>query len=95
MASKLWYKLCKEANFLWVIPGSCDSLLMENPFAFVRGTKAKTLWKCAVAALCWVIWEERNVRIFKGKSVDNVEEMWDRVCFLTSLWASVSKDFHD
>ena len=25
-ASKLWYKLCKEDNFLKVIPGSWDSL---------------------------------------------------------------------
>ena len=64
LASKLWYKLCKEANFLWVIPRSCASLLMENFFAFGRGRKAKTLWKCAVAALFWVMWEERNVHIF-------------------------------
>lgn len=35
--------------------------------------------------------KERNVHIFEGKSVDNAEELWDRVHLLASLWALVSK----
>ena len=48
---------------------------MEYSFAFGRGTKAKTLWKCAVAALFWVIWEEGNVCTFERKSADNADDL--------------------
>lgn len=68
---------------------------MENPLAFGRVKKAKILWKCAGAALFWVRWEERNVHIFKEKSVHNAEELRDRVRFITSPGASASKDFQD
>ena len=47
---------------------------MENFYAFGKGKKAKTLWICAVAALFWVIWQERNL-IFEGKNADNIEEL--------------------
>lgn len=56
VASKLWNRLCKEANIFSIILGSCDSVLMKNSFAWI---KAKTPWKCAVAALFWVLWQER------------------------------------
>lgn len=36
--------------------------------------------------------QERNVCIFEGKSMDNIEELWDKVHLLASL-ASVSKEF--
>ena len=39
--------------------------------------------------------EERNVCIFEGESIDNAKELSDRVCFLSSIWASVSKEFQD
>lgn len=33
---KVVYKLCKEANILWIFPGSFDSLLMEYSCACSR-----------------------------------------------------------
>lgn len=74
--------MCKRSaetsrrNFL---PGSCDSILTENSFVLGRGAKAKSLCKCALAALFRIIWEERNAPIFKEKSVDNTEELCNKV----------------
>lgn len=42
-----------------------------------------------MATLFWVIWQERDVFIFEWKGMDNIEELWDRVHLLASLWASV------
>ena len=44
VTSKLWSRLCKEANILCVISGSFHFILMENSYAFSKGKKAKTLW---------------------------------------------------
>ena len=44
------------------------TIVMKNSFAFGKGKKAKILWNSAVAALFWVMWQERNLRIFEGKN---------------------------
>lgn len=67
VASRLWGKLCREANLSWAIPCSCEALLMENVDDFGKGRKAKTLWRSAVSAIFWVIWNERNSRISKSQ----------------------------
>ena len=43
VASKLWNRLCKEANISWVIPGSYHSILLENSYVCGKRKKAKTL----------------------------------------------------
>jgi len=68
---------------------------MENIHTFGRGDKAKVLWKYVVLALLWVIWQERNSRIFEDRQEDNINCFWDRIKFLASLWASISKEFQD
>ena len=42
--------------------------------------------------LLWVLWGERNGRIFIGVDRD-LSEIRSFVCFHVSLWASVSKSF--
>lgn len=48
-----------------------------------------------MATVFWVIWQERDVFIFEWKGMDNIEELWDRVHLLASLWASVSMELQD
>ena len=43
-------------------------------------------------AIIWVVWRERNARIFEDKT-RNSENLWDAIHFLTSLWAFCSKVF--
>lgn len=44
------------------------------------------MWRCAFLAIIWVIWLERNDRIFYNRASD-IDVMWDRVVYLASLWS--------
>ncbi|RVX13545.1 Transposon TX1 uncharacterized 149 kDa protein [Vitis vinifera] len=50
------------------------------------------LWQAASIALIWVVWWERNARIFEDKARNSVV-LWDSIVFLASLWAFCSKAF--
>ena len=95
VALKLWYYLFKEAGVSWVIPEGCFSLLSEGFVGFGIGNKAKVLWGCCRMAILWVIWLERNRRIFDNFKGVGVEELWERVRFWSSLWASITPEFRD
>ncbi|RVW77759.1 putative ribonuclease H protein [Vitis vinifera] len=43
-------------------------------------------------ALIWVVWRERNARIFEDKA-RNAGNLWDSIHFLASLWAFCSAGF--
>ncbi|XP_040371882.1 uncharacterized protein LOC112192237 isoform X2 [Rosa chinensis] len=91
----LWKKLFREARVDWTNPLQRSELLREKPLAFGKGKKAKTLWGCGVLAVCWVVWLERNRRIFENYGGSEREDMWERVKFWASLWVSISKEFKD
>ena len=84
-----------EANVNWPNILTKNQLLSDYPFAFGKGKKAKTLWGCGVLAVFWVVWMERNNRIFEDYGGVGLEELWVRVKFWASLWASISKEFKD
>ena len=44
------------------------------------------LWQTACLALIWVLWRERNARIFQDK-VRILEVLWYTIYFLASFWA--------
>lgn len=70
-------------------------LLSGNPIAFINGKNAKILWGCGVLAVNWVVWMERNKRIFEDYGGAGLEELWERVKLWASLWASISREFKD
>lgn len=43
-------------------------------------------------ALFWVLWLERNAKIFEGKEI-GLDAIWDRPYFLASFWTSNSRPF--
>ena len=50
------------------------------------------LWQIACVALIWVVWWERNARIFEDKA-RTLEVLWDTIYFLNSFWASCTTSF--
>jgi hypothetical protein len=92
---QLWWRLFKEFGGSWVTPKSCYALLSTNFCWGGRNKKVKVLWSCRVVAVFWAIWMERNRRIFDDFNGLCVEALWDRVCFWSALWASVTPLFRN
>ena len=54
--------------------------------------RGKILWQIACLTLLWLVWQERNNRIFEDKG--RTEEMlWDLLLFYSSLWATYTVAF--
>ena len=52
----------------------------------------KSLWVCAVWAISWAIWKERNTRIFSEEYVP-VSNLWDKILFWVGIWVKTLTDF--
>lgn len=77
----------------WATPAKYVTLLGER-FSFFGGKKkGLDLGKCAIVAVFWVIWMERNRRIFENLGGDDLDILWGRVRFWASLWALISSAF--
>ncbi|RVX05136.1 LINE-1 retrotransposable element ORF2 protein [Vitis vinifera] len=88
----LWHRLFQSAKMDWVSPRSISDMLSSNFNGFGSSKRGIVLWQNACIALMWVVWRERNARIFEDKA-RNSEYLWDSICFLTSFWAFCSKVF--
>ncbi|RVW63727.1 hypothetical protein CK203_052776 [Vitis vinifera] len=85
----LWHRLFNLVGLIWVLQGAlrtCWLLLLK----LGNSLRGKTRWQIACLTLIWMVWQERNNRIFEDKG--RTEEMvWDLIRFYSSLWASVLK----
>ena len=88
----LWHRLFQLAKMDWVPPRSISDMLSITFSGFGLSRRGIVLWKAACIALIWVVWWERNARIFEDKA-RNPESLWDSIFFLASLWAFCSKVF--
>ena len=87
-----WHKLFNLAGLVWVPPRSFEDMLVITFKGLGNSLRGKTLWQIACLTLIWMLWQERNNRIFEDKG--RTEEMlWDLIRFYSSLWASCTKAF--
>ena len=58
-----------------------------------RGLRSSSRgWQIACLTILWIIWQERNIRIFEDRW--RMEEMlWNLLHFYSSLWASCTIAF--
>ncbi|RVW87823.1 hypothetical protein CK203_039735 [Vitis vinifera] len=82
----------KFAKMDWVPPRSISDMLSITFNDFGLSRRGMVLWQATCIALIWVVWRERNARIFLDKA-RNPESLWDSIFFLASLWAFCSKVF--
>ena len=88
----LWHKLFQLAKMDWAPPRSILDMMSINYKGFGTSKRGIVLWQNACIALIWVVWRERNARIFEDK-VRNSKNLWDSIHFLASLWAYCSTVF--
>ncbi|RVX17758.1 putative ribonuclease H protein [Vitis vinifera] len=88
----LWHRLFNLVGVIWVPPRSLEDMLVISFKGLGNSLRGKTLWQIACLTLIWMVWHERNNRIFEDKG--RTEEMvWDLIRFYSSLWASCTKAF--
>lgn len=92
VAKFLGSKLLSKAAIIGPLPFSRRSSFRQDWYGFGKNKKGKIIWNAAMVAIVWVIWKERNRRIFMGKDRCR-EEFWDRVVYLGSLRTSIKKKF--
>ncbi|RVW50733.1 putative ribonuclease H protein [Vitis vinifera] len=83
----LWNKLFKLAGLDWVPPRSFEDMLVIAFKGLGNSLRGKTLWQVACLTLVWIVWQERNNRIFEDKGRSE-ETLWDLILFYSTLWAS-------
>ncbi|KAK9267760.1 hypothetical protein L1049_010194 [Liquidambar formosana] len=68
IARFLWLKLFHIASISWVSPRDCCISMFLVDFSVLSVSKrALILWISAILAIFWIIWLERNARIFKDR----------------------------
>ncbi|RVW93876.1 Transposon TX1 uncharacterized 149 kDa protein [Vitis vinifera] len=88
----IWYRLFNLAGLVWVPPRSLEDMLVITFKGLRNSLRGKTLWQIACLTLIWIVWQERNNRIFEDKG--RTEEMlWDLIRFYSSLWAFCTEAF--
>ena len=61
---ELWHRLFQLAKTDWVPPRSISDMLSINYNGFGLSKRGIVLWQAACIAVIWVVWRERNARIF-------------------------------
>ncbi|RVW15386.1 putative ribonuclease H protein [Vitis vinifera] len=69
----LWHKLFNLAGLAWVPPRSIVDMMVIAFKGLGNSLRGKTLWQIACLTLLWMVWQERNNRIFEDKGI--TEEM--------------------
>lgn len=94
VARYLWSRLFIIKGESWVCTESLLSFLAMDKVGFGGSKEKRILWECACFAIIWVIWIERNERIFKGRS-QTVFLLWEKVLFLAAMWSKAAGIYHD
>ncbi|KAL4204372.1 hypothetical protein AMTRI_Chr01g109510 [Amborella trichopoda] len=85
-AHKIWGHILQLCGVQWVMLPTVKELLSSYPAS--HWLKAgRTLWKAAGAAIVWIIWKERNSRIFQGIAIE-CPALFHKVTSLVTFWAS-------
>ncbi|RVW79116.1 Transposon TX1 uncharacterized 149 kDa protein [Vitis vinifera] len=65
---ELWHRLFQLAKTDWVPPMSISNMLSINYNGFGLSKGGTVLWQATCIAIIWVVWRERNARIFEDKA---------------------------
>ena len=78
----LWHRIFSQVGMLWLHLDNIHDMMVISLKRFKNSTRGKTLWKITCLTLLWIVWRERNVRIFEDNWKAS-EMMWDLLYFYT------------
>lgn len=82
---KVWDYFIKAFKIVWPLPGSLLQLFDAWRENVLRG-RGREVWKIVHYAICWIIWTDRNDRVF-GARRKRVTEVIDNIKYLVVLWS--------
>ncbi|RVX06241.1 LAG1 longevity assurance-like 3 [Vitis vinifera] len=92
MTLGLGHKLFRLANMVWVPPRSFCDMMTISFKGLGNSIRSKTLWQIVCLTILWIVWQERDTRIFEEKR--RIEKTWvGPNLLLFILWASCSVAF--
>ncbi|KAL4184977.1 hypothetical protein AMTRI_Chr10g228280 [Amborella trichopoda] len=91
LAYGLWGQMLQLSGVQWIMRTTVKELLSLYPVLHWPMAR-RTIWKAAVAAIIWTIWNERNSRIFQGIATEG-PALFHKVTSLVTFWASNHRIF--
>ena len=82
----LWHKIFSQAGMAWVKLNSICDMMVISFKCFGNSIRGKTFWRITCFSLLWIVWRERNAKIFED-TWKTPELMWDLLHFYVSFWA--------
>ena len=61
----LWHSIFSQARMTWVSSDSICDMMRISSKCFGNSIRVKTLWRNLCLSLLWILWRERNARIFE------------------------------
>lgn len=78
----LWYKLFSQAGLVCVLLHIKDCIIAYKGLG--NSIRGKSLWQIVCLTLLWIVWQERNSRIFQEKERPK-KILWDSISHLSLL----------
>ena len=85
-AKHIWSKALVLFGLVGVFPKKWSDFLIIKWYFKQSSKRTKHLWRFSILAIAWLIWSERNRRIFEDKISDPLD-IWELFCFLVGQWA--------
>ena len=92
LASRVWDDFLQTFGLSYARHRDVRGMIEEFHLNPPCGERGLFLSRTCVYAIFWVLWDERNMRVFSGVERGS-EEIWSVTRYHISIWASISKTF--
>ena len=92
IALGLWQRIFLQVGMEWVSPLTICDMMVISLKCFGNSFRERALWRIACLSLSWIVWKERNGRIFEN-TWRTSDSLWDSLHFFVSFWAYCANIF--
>ena len=81
-----------QVGMKWVSPGTICDMMVIYFKCFGNSFRGRAVWRIVCLSLLWIVWKERNARIFEN-TWRMSDSLWDLLHFFVSFWAYCTYTF--